>query len=83
MSLARATEVSAQKCLHMLQEVRSIIYFRQFIHTLSLRSCGNGTSFPFMLYIIISAKFCDVTFLTTSILFHSFTICLSAGTKEK
>ena len=82
MSLAWATEVSAQKCLHMLQEVRSI-YFRQFIHTLSLRSYGNGTSFPFMLYIIILAKFCDVTFLTTFILFHSFTICLSAGTKEK
>ena len=39
-----------EKCLYMLQEVRSIIYFRQFIHPLSLRSRGNGTSFAFTSY---------------------------------
>ena len=39
-----------EKCLYMPQEVRSIIYFRQFIHPLSLHSGGNGTSFAFTLY---------------------------------
>ena len=39
-----------EKCLYVLQEVRSIIYFRQFIHPLSLHSRGNGTSFAFTLY---------------------------------
>ena len=68
-----------QKCLHVLQEVRSITYFRQFIHPLFLRSRGNGTSFAFTSYIIVSAKFCDVTFLNnfyfvSFFLFHLF-IC--------
>ena len=31
-----------EKCLRMLQEVRSIKYFRQFIHPLSLCSRSNG-----------------------------------------
>ena len=64
-----------EKCLYVL-EVRSIIYFRQFIHPLSLRSCGNGTSFAFASYIIVSAKFCDVTFLNNfyfaSFFYHLF-----------
>ena len=42
-----------EKCLYVLQEVRSIIYVRQFIHPLSLHSCGSGTSFTFTSYIII------------------------------
>ena len=33
-----------QKCLYVLEEVRSIIYFRQFIHPLSLRSRSNEVS---------------------------------------
>ena len=52
-----------EKCLCIPQEVRSIIYFRQFIHPLSVCSCGYGTRFAFMLYIIIQVKFYDVTFL--------------------
>ena len=52
-----------EKCLYMLQEVRSIIHFQQLIHLLSLHSHGNGTSFAFMSYIIVSTKFCDATFL--------------------
>ena len=52
-----------EKFLYMLQEIRSIIYFWQFIHPFSLRSCGNGTSFAFTLYIIVLAKFCDGTCL--------------------
>ena len=52
-----------EKCLYVPQEVRSIIYFWQFMHALSLRSHGNGTSFAFMSYIITSVKFCDVTCL--------------------
>ena len=63
-----------EKYLYVLQEVRYIIHFRQFIHPLSLHSHGNGTS---------SAKFCGITFLNNFILFHSFTICSSAGAKEK
>ena len=63
------------KCLYVLQEVRSIIYFRHFIHPLSLHSHGNGTSFAFMSYIIISAKF-YVTFLSNfyfvSFFYHFF-----------
>ena len=43
-----------EKCLYVLQEVRSIIYFWQFIHPLSLCSCGNGTSFAFTSYILVS-----------------------------
>ena len=39
-----------EKCLYLLQEVRSNIYFRQFIHRLSLCSRGNGTSFAFTSY---------------------------------
>ena len=39
-----------EKCLYVLQEVRSIIFFRQFIHPLSLRSRDNGTSFAFTWY---------------------------------
>ena len=67
-----------EKRLYLLQEVRSIIYFRQFIHPLSLRSRGNGTSFVFTSYILKSAKFCNVSFLNNFILFHSFNICSSA-----
>ena len=47
-----------EKGLYVLQEVRSII-----IHPLSLRSRGNETSFAFTYYIIVSGKFCNVTFL--------------------
>ena len=65
-----------EKCLYILQEVRSIICFRQFIHPLSLRSRGNRTSFAFTSYIIVSAKFCDVTFLNNfcfvSFFYHLF-----------
>ena len=50
-----------QRCLYVLQKVRSITYFRQFIHPLSLRLRGSGTSFAFTSYIILSAKFYDVT----------------------
>ena len=67
-----------EKCLYMLQEVRSIIYFRQLIHPFSLRSRGNGTSFAFTSYIIVSAKFCDVTFLNNFyfvLFFYHFFIC--------
>ena len=71
-----------ERCLYVLQEVTSIIYYRQFIHPLSLCWCGNGTSFAFMSYIIVLAKFCDVTFLNNFILFHSFTICSSASAKK-
>ena len=60
-----------EKRLHVLQEVRSIIYFWQFIHPLSLRSHGNGTSFAFTSYILVLRKFCNVT---------SLNICSSAGT---
>ena len=63
---------------YVLQEVRSIIYFWQFIHPLSLYSCGNGTSFAFTSYIIVSAKFCNVAFLNNfyfvSFFYHLF-IC--------
>ena len=62
-----------KRCLYMLQEVRSIIYFWQFIHPLSLCSRGNGTSFAFMLYIIVSGKFCD-NFHFVSFFYHLF-IC--------
>ena len=67
-----------EKYLYVLQEVRSIIYVWQFIHPLSLCSCGNGTSFAFMSYIILSTKFCKVTFLSNfyfvSFIYHLF-IC--------
>ena len=66
------------KCLYILQELRSIIYFWQLIHSLSLCSRGNGTSFAFMSYIIISAKFRDVTFLNNFYFvsfFYHFSIC--------
>ena len=36
-----------EKCLYVLQEVRSIIYFRQFIHPLSLRSRWQLNKFCF------------------------------------
>ena len=52
-----------EKYLYVLQEVRSIIYFRQFIHPLSLHSRGYGTS---------SGKFCDVTFLNNFYFVLSF-----------
>ena len=42
-----------EKCMYVLQEVRSMIYFQQFIHPLSLHWYGNGTSFAFRSYIII------------------------------
>ena len=65
-----------EKCLYVLQEVRSIIYFWQFIHPLSLRSCGNGTSFAFTSYIIESTKFCNIKFLNNfyfvSFFYHLF-----------
>ena len=65
-----------EKCLYVLQEVRSIIYFRQFIHPLSLCSHCNGTSFAFRSYIIVSAKFCNITFLNNFFsLFHHFFLC--------
>ena len=50
-----------EKCLYVLQEIRSIIYVRQFIHLLSLSSRANG--FAFTSYIIVLAKLCNVTFL--------------------
>ena len=67
-----------EKCLYVLQEVRSIMYFWQFIHSLSLLSRGNGTSFAFMWYTIVLAKFCDITCLSNfyfvSFFYHLF-IC--------
>ena len=65
-----------EKCLYMLWEVRSIMYFRQFIYSLSLRSRGSGTSFAFTSYIMVSAKFCEVKFLNdfyfVSFFYHLF-----------
>ena len=61
-----------EKCLYVLQEVRSIIYLWQFIHPLSLCSRGNGTSFAFTSYIIELAKFCNVTFLNNFYFFSFF-----------
>ena len=63
-----------QRCLYVLQKVRSITYFRQFIHPLSVRSRGNRTSFAFTSYIILSVKFYDVTFLNNfvSLFYHLF-----------
>ena len=49
-----------EKCLYVLQKVKSMIYFRQLIQPFFLRSRDNGTSFAFTSYIIVSAKFCDV-----------------------
>ena len=67
-----------EKCLYVLQEVRPIIYFWQFIHPVSLGSRGSGTSFALRSYIIVSAKFCSVTFLSNlyfvSFFYHLF-IC--------
>ena len=67
-----------EKHLYVLQEVRSIIYFRQFIHPLSLCSRHNGPSFAFTSYVLVSAKFCNVTFLDNfyfvSFFYHLF-IC--------
>ena len=51
-----------ETCLYVLQEVRSIIYFQQFIHPLTLCSGGNETSFVFRSYIVLSTKFCNLTF---------------------
>ena len=66
------------KCLYVLQEVRSIIYFRQFIHPLSFRSGGNRKTFAFTSYNIVSVEFCNVTFLNNfyfvSLFYHLF-IC--------
>ena len=66
-----------EKCLYQPQEVRSIMYFQQLIHPFSLHSHGNGTSFAFTSYIIVSAKFCDVTFLNNFFVsyFYHFFIC--------
>ena len=67
-----------KKCLYVLQEVRSIIYIRQFIYPLSLCSHGNGISFAFTSYYIILVKFYDVTFLNNFYfvsLFHHLFIC--------
>ena len=67
-----------EKCLYVLQEVTSIIYFWQFIHPLSLHSPGKWTSFAFRSYIIESTKFCNATFLNNfyfvSFFYHLF-IC--------
>ena len=67
-----------EKCLYVLQEVRSIIYVCQFIQPLSLRSRGNGTNFAFTSYFLVLAKFCNVTFLNNfyfvSFFYHLF-IC--------
>ena len=52
-----------EKCLYVQQEVRSIIHVQQFIHPLSVCSRGSGTSFAFTSYILVSTKFCNVTFL--------------------
>ena len=52
-----------EKHLYLLQKVRSITYFWQIIHPLSLPSFGNGTSFAFTSFILVSVKFCNVTFL--------------------
>ena len=63
-----------QKCLYVLQEVRSIIYFPQFIHPLSLDSRGIGTSFAFRSNIIVLEKFFNVKLLNNfyfgSIFYH-------------
>ena len=67
-----------EKCLYVRQEVSSIIYFWQFIHPLSFCSCDNGTSFAFKSYIIVSAKFCYVTFLNNFyfvLFFYHLLIC--------
>ena len=67
-----------EKCLYVLQAVRSIRYFQQFIHSLSLCSHGSGTSFAFMSYVIVSAKFCNVTFLSGFyfvLFFNHLSIC--------
>ena len=69
-----------EKCLYVRQEVKSVIYFCQFIHSLSLRSRGNETSFAFTSYIIVSAKFCNVTFLNNFYFvsfFYRLFICLT------
>ena len=67
-----------EKYLYVLQEVRSIIYVQQFIHPLSVCSRGSGTSFAFTSYILVSTKFCNVTFLNNfyfvSFFYHLF-IC--------
>ena len=67
-----------EKCLYVLQKVRSIIYFLQFIHPLSLRSRSSETNFAFTSYIILSTKSYDVTFLNNfyfvSLFYHLF-IC--------
>ena len=66
-----------EKCLYVLQEVRSIIYLWQFTHPLSLRSRDNGISFAFTSYIIVPAKFCNVTFLNNFFFsfFYHLVIC--------
>ena len=71
-----------EKCLYVLQEVRSIIYVRQFIHPLSLRSRGNGTSFAFTSY-IVSTKFCNLTFLNNFYFVSFFYHLLPAPKKNK
>ena len=72
-----------EKRLYVLQEVRSIIYFRQFIHPLSLCSHCNGTSFAFRSYIIVSAKFCNITFLNNFFFTFSPFFPLPARKKNK
>ena len=52
-----------EKCLYVPQEVRSMIYFWQFIHPLSIHSCGNGTSFALTSYIIESVEFFNIIFI--------------------
>ena len=62
-----------EKRLYVLQEVRSIIYFQQFIDPLSLRSMEQA-----LLSRLTSSKFCNVTFLNNfyfvSFFYHLF-IC--------
>ena len=60
-----------EKHLYVLQKVRSITYFQQIIHPLSLPSFGNGTSFAFTSYILRLVKFSNVTFLN-NFYFFSF-----------
>ena len=68
-----------EKCLYVLQEVRSVIYFWQFIHPLSSFTWQYGTSFALSSDIIISAKFCNILFLNNfyivSFFYYLFIYC--------
>ena len=68
-----------EKCLYVLQEVRSVIYFWQFIHPLSSFTWQYGTSFALSSDIIISAKFWNILFLNNFYIvwffYYSFIYC--------